>query len=304
MSYLVASFYCFADLPDCAALREPLLRCCQDHGTRGLVLLASEGLNGTIVGGEHGVQAVLAHLRAAHPAFADLTARQAWSERTAFHRMRVQVRSEIVNLGIPGLSPRRGVGQYLSPAAWNDLLRQPDLLLIDTRNDYEVALGSFEGALDPGIRRFSDLPGWLERHPALQGTQARTRPVAMFCTGGIRCEKSTALLRQQGFEQVYHLQGGILNYLQSVPAAESHWRGQCFVFDERVSVGPGLLPGPHRLCRACRMPLPAGAEQSVHYEPGVSCPRCHDHTSDRQKAAARSRQRQWERAQTARQGGG
>ena len=301
-AYLTAAFYLFVDLPDYAARREPLLAFCQAHRIKGQVLLAREGINSTVAGAEADVRALLAYLRA-DPALAALQHKESWSHKPPFHRMKVRLKKEIVSLKVPGISPTNGAGQYVKPADWNALISAPDVLVVDTRNDYEVELGSFAHAINPQIKSFAELPTWLAQHYALAASplQGKKPKVAMFCTGGIRCEKSTAYLRAQGFEEVYHLEGGILNYLETVPPQDSLWWGECFVFDERVSVGHGLQVGRHNLCRACRQPLPAGATQSALFEAGVSCPRCHAHTSAAQKASARERQRQWELAK-ARQG--
>jgi UPF0176 protein len=187
-------------------------------------------------------------------------------------------------------------GTYVKPQDWNALISDPEVVVVDTRNDYEVEIGTFAGAINPQIQSFSQLPDWVTQAQALQEKTGRKPKVAMFCTGGIRCEKSTALMRSQGFDEVYHLEGGILKYLETVPPEDSLWQGECFVFDERVSVGHGLVPGPHALCRCCRDPLPVGAFDSPLYEAGVSCPRCHDTTTEAQKNSARERQRQWEKA--------
>ena len=293
--FLTAAFYKFVELGDFAQLRAPLLAFCQAHEVRGTILLAQEGINSTVAGPEAGVRALLQRLRS-DARLSDLQHKESWSAKPPFHRMKVRLKREIVTMGVPGVDPTRLVGSYVSPADWNALLQDPDLVLLDTRNDYEVALGTFEGAINPGIRTLSELPQWLAQAPQLQA-QGGARPrVAMFCTGGIRCEKSTALLRERGFDEVYHLEGGILKYLETVVPEQSRWRGECFVFDERVSVGQALLPGGRELCRACRMPLSDGDQGSALYEAGVSCPKCHGGTSEAQKSGARERQRQWERA--------
>lgn len=299
-AYLTAAFYKFVDLPDAAQLKAPLLACCERHEVKGLILLATEGINSTIAGPADGVRAVLAHLHQ-DPRLADLQHKEAWSERAPFYRMRVRVKKEIVTLGVPGVSPTRLAGTYVKPQDWNALISDSAVVLVDTRNDYEVALGSFAGAIDPQLKRFADLPQWVAQSAALHPTGVAKPKVAMFCTGGIRCEKSTALLRAQGFDAVYHLEGGILKYLETVPAQHSLWQGECFVFDERVSVGHGLHTGPHGLCRACRQPLKTADLASSQFEAGVSCPKCVDHTSEAQKNSARERQRQWELAKARQQ---
>jgi UPF0176 protein len=206
----------------------------------------------------------------------------------------VRLKKEIVTLGVEGISPTKRVGQYVKPEDWNALISSPDVVVIDTRNDYEVEIGTFKGAVDPDIQSFSQLTEWVQKAKQLEARDGKKPRVAMFCTGGIRCEKSTSLMLEHGFEDVYHLQGGILKYLEQVPPEQSLWQGECFVFDERVSVGHGLKVGSHELCRCCREPLPAGAKQSPLFELGVSCPRCHANTTEIQKLSARERQRQWE----------
>lgn len=293
--YLTAAFYKFVDLPDHADLREPLLACCETHQVKGLILLANEGINSTIAGPEAGVRAVLAYLRR-DARLADLQHKESWSPKAPFYRMKVRLKREIVTLGRPEVNPTQMAGTYVKPQDWNALISDPDVVVVDTRNDYEVGIGTFAGALDPGIQRFAQLPAWVAQAPALNPATGKKPKVAMFCTGGIRCEKSTALLRAQGYDEVYHLEGGILKYLETVPEADSLWQGQCFVFDERVSVGHGLRPGEHGLCRACRQPLNDADMASPLFEAGVSCPKCHAHTRETQKNSARERQRQWERA--------
>ena len=293
MRYLTAAFYLFVDLPDCAQFKAPLQALCEAEQVKGLILLATEGINSTIAGPAQGVNAVLTWLRGQAP-FATLQHKASWSNKAPFRRMRVRIKKEIVTMGVPGLRPANQAGRYVSAQDWNALIADPDVLLVDTRNDYEVALGSFEGAINPGIQSFAQLPAWLAARGLLD--PARPRKVAMFCTGGIRCEKSTALLRAQGLQEVYHLEGGILKYLETVAPETSRWQGECFVFDERVSVAHGLQTGSQQLCRCCRQPLPPGALESNQFEPGVSCPRCFSQTSETQKKSARERQRQWERA--------
>ena len=292
--YLTAAFYKFVDLPDYAERKAPLLAFCESRGVKGMILLAREGINSTIAGSSADVHAVLAYLRA-DPLLADLQHKESFSDKAPFYRMKVRLKKEIVTMQVPGISPTTMAGTYVKPEDWNTLISDPDVVVVDTRNDYEVEIGTFAGAIDPHIRSFAELPGWVEQSPLL-GQATRKPKVAMFCTGGIRCEKSTAYLRQRGYDEVYHLEGGILKYLETIPPEQSLWQGECFVFDERVSVGHGLIPGSHGLCRCCRQPLEDGAMLSPLYEAGVSCPRCHDRTSETQKASARERQRQWELA--------
>ncbi|WP_291009497.1 rhodanese-related sulfurtransferase [Hydrogenophaga sp.] len=294
--YLTAALYQFVDLPDFAELREPLHACCERHGVKGTLLLAREGINGTIAGSEADVHAVLAHLRA-DPRLAGLPHKESWSDKPPFLRMKVRLKKEIVTLHVPGLDPNQTVGQYVKPQDWNALLADPEVLVVDTRNDYEVAIGSFAGAVNPHIKTFTELPAWLDAQDRLRGEAGKKTKVAMFCTGGIRCEKSTALMKMRGFEEVYHLQGGILKYLEEVPRESSQWQGECFVFDERVSVGHGLAPGPHELCRSCRWPLGVADKASAHYIKGVSCEHCHDLRTPEEKARLAERQRQVELAE-------
>ena len=299
--FLTAALYKFVDLPDFARLQLPLLEVCQQNQVKGTILLAHEGINGTIAGASAGVVAVLAWLRT-DPRLADLEHKESWASEPPFYRMKVRLKAEIVTMHVPGLHPARTAGQYVKPADWNALISEPGVVVVDARNDYEVAIGSFSGALDPKTRSFSDLPGWIEEQSkpgnALAAVDGKKPRVAMFCTGGIRCEKSTALLRQQGFEEVYHLQGGILKYLEQVSQAQSLWQGECFVFDERVSVGHGLVPGPLELCRSCRRPLGESEKASPKYERGIACPHCFDAKTDAQKRGFAERQRQVELARS------
>ena len=293
--FLTAALYKFVELPDFAALQPPLLACCEAHGVRGTLLLAPEGINGTIAGTADGVGVVLAFLRT-DPRLAALEHKEAWADHLPFYRMKVRLKREIVTLGVPDVHPALMAGRYVKPSDWNALVTAPGVVLVDTRNDYEVSIGTFEGAINPATASFSELPGWVEREMLKGGKLAEVNgkkpKVAMFCTGGIRCEKSTALLRSKGFEEVFHLEGGILKYLETVPEAQSRWQGACFVFDERVSVGHGLQPGDFTLCRSCRDPLSEEDRQSPLYELGVSCARCHAKTTAAQKTGYRERQRQ------------
>lgn len=295
--YLTAAFYLFVDLPNYVERKPALLALCEAHNVKGSILLAQEGINGTIAGATPDVHAVLAFLRQ-DPQFASLEHKESFAHTPPFHRMKVRLKKEIVTMGVDGISPTHMAGTYVKPEDWNALISEPDVVLIDTRNHYEVDIGTFKGAIDPKIHSFSQLPGWVKKAKSLEARHGKKPRVAMFCTGGIRCEKSTALMRTQGYEDVYHLQGGILKYLEVIPPEKSLWEGECFVFDERVSVTHGLLQGNQELCRCCREPLPANAKTSPLFELGVSCPRCHAHTTDTQKNSARERQKQWEIAKT------
>ena len=287
----VAALYRFAQFANPAALQAPLAALCRAQRVRGTLLLAAEGINGTIAGSAAGIATVLDHIRQL-PGRAALDVKLAEAEAQPFHRLKVRLKAEIVTMGQPSIDPLAGAGHYVAPAQWNALIADPDTVLIDTRNDYEVAIGTFAGAIDPQTASFRDFPAWFRaQREALLG-QGKAPKVAMFCTGGIRCEKSTAFLKAEGIDAVYHLQGGILNYLEQVPAEQSLWQGECFVFDERVSVGHGQVPGDYQLCRACRRPLSAADRASPFYEEGASCGACHGQRSEAQRARYRERHRQ------------
>ncbi len=289
---VVAALYKFTRFDDPQALRAPMLEVCCAAGVLGTLLLAHEGINGTIAGSRAGIDRVLAYLRGLE-GLADLEHKESFAGTNPFYRMKVRLKTEIVTMGVPGVDPNEMVGEYVEPGDWNDLIGRDDVVLIDTRNDYEVAIGTFEGAVDPQTVSFRDFPEWFRRH---RGEFGKPK-VAMFCTGGIRCEKATAFVKAEGIEEVFHLKGGILKYLETVPEAESTWHGECFVFDQRVSVTHGLAPGSLDMCHACRWPLCDDDKASAKYEPGVSCPRCFDATSAEQKARYRARQEQVERAE-------
>ncbi len=286
--FRVCALYRFTPFADPAALKPPLLAACEAAGVRGTLLLAHEGINGTIAGPDAGMDAVLAHIRAL-PGCADLDVKESRAETMPFHRIKVRVKAEIVTMGEPAIDPL-DVGHYVEPADWNALIADPKTVLIDTRNDYEVAVGTFAGAVDPDTRTFREFPAWFRDHR--EELLAGDKQVAMFCTGGIRCEKATAFLKAEGVEDVFHLKGGILQYLEDVPAAESTWQGECFVFDERVAVGHGLAPGTHGLCRACRMPVSPEDRTSPLYAEGVACPRCAGTRDDDDRARYAERHRQ------------
>lgn len=284
---IVAALYHFTRFSDPAALRGPLARLACAEGVKGSLLLAPEGINGTIAGPRAGIDAVLAHIRAL-PGCADLEWKESRAETMPFGRMKVRLKREIVTMGQPGVDPRARVGHYVDPQDWNMLISAPDVAVIDTRNDYEVAIGTFAGAVDPGTSAFGEFPAWWETNKH----RFHNKRIAMFCTGGIRCEKSTNWLLAQGVEDVYHLKGGILKYLEDVPAEESLWEGGCFVFDQRVAVGHGLEPTGHALCHACRRPLTAEDCTRPEYEEGVSCHQCIGTFDAERLARFRERQRQ------------
>lgn len=283
----VCALYHFTRFDDPAALRGPLLELCEAGGLTGTLLLAGEGINGTLAGPRDGIDRLLAHVRAL-PGCADLEWKFSTASAPPFGRMKVRLKREIVTMGQPDVDPRARVGHYLSPEDWNDFIAQDDVVVIDTRNDYEVAIGTFDGAVDPHTKSFREFPAWWAENKA----RFHNKRIAMFCTGGIRCEKSTNFLIGQGVEDVWHLKGGILKYLEEMPESRSRWQGDCFVFDERVSVGHGLREGPHTLCRACRRPLEPEDLKRPEYEEGVCCHRCAEDYSDAQRARFRERQRQ------------
>jgi UPF0176 protein len=286
----VAALYHFARVPDPSAVKGPLAEVACKAGVKGSLLIAPEGINGTIAGSRAGIGAVLAHIRAL-PGFAGLEWKESHAEAPPFNKLKVRLKKEIVTMGAPGLDPA-SAGTHVAAADWNALISAPDVAVIDTRNDYEVAIGTFKGAVDPETTSFRDFPKWWEDNRARFGNKR----IAMFCTGGIRCEKSTAFLKAQGVEEVFHLKGGILKYLEEVPEEDSLWRGGCFVFDERVAVGHGLEETTHFLCRACRRALEPADRQRAEFEEGVSCHLClHEH-SDADRARFRERQKQIELA--------
>ncbi len=287
---VIAAFYHFTRLSDPAALRGPLATVCRTGGVRGTILVAGEGVNGTIAGERDGVDAVLAHLRGL-PGCAGLEHKESTADAMPFARMKVKLKREIVTMGQPGVDPQAGTGHYVDAADWNALIGAPDVAVIDTRNGYEVEIGTFQGAVDPGTKAFRDFPGWWRANR----DRFAGKRIAMFCTGGIRCEKSTNFLLGEGVGDVFHLKGGILKYLEEVPEEESLWQGECYVFDGRVSVGHGLRPGGYETCHACRRPLSAGDKARPEYERGAACHRCADEYSEADRMRFRERQRQMDR---------
>ncbi len=285
--YTIAALYHFTRFEDPDGLKPALLDLCVAQNVKGTLLLATEGVNGTIAGPREGIDLVLAHLRGL-PGCADLEWKEATSEVPPFPRMKVRIKREIVTMGQPDVDPASKVGNYVAPEDWNALIQSPDVAVIDTRNDYEVAIGTFQGAIDPKTKSFGEFPAWWEANK----DRFHNKKIAMFCTGGIRCEKSTNYLLGQGVEDVYHLKGGILKYLEEVPEDESTWDGDCFVFDARVSVGHGLREGPHLLCHGCRQPILPEDINRPEYEHGVSCHNCVDQTSEWTKDRFRERQKQ------------
>lgn len=287
------AFYGFTAMEGLPGLQQELKELAQQGGVLGTILLAEEGVNGTISGPDAGVKAVLERLRQL-PGLGGLEAKFSRAEQQTFHRLKVRLKREIVSMGCPTVKLAEQVGTYVPPAQWDELINDPDTLVVDTRNRYEVEVGSFAGAIDPGTESFREFPSWVEQtlRPLVQETQPKA--IAMFCTGGIRCEKSTAYLLQQGFENVHHLQGGILHYLEEIPEERSSWQGECYVFDQRVSVNHQLQPGSYSLCHACGLPVSPEQRLEPSYREGISCPHCIERftDSDRQRFAERQRQMQ------------
>ncbi len=283
----VATLYRFARFDDPARIVTDLKIAAEAAGIRGTLLIASEGVNGTIAGSSTAVETMCDHVRML-PGCRDLDVKNSFAGTMPFLRMKVRLKREIVTMGVPDIDPLTGSGHYVEAVDWNAFVDDPDTIVIDTRNDYEVAIGTFAGAVDPKTASFSAFPAWARANrEALVG-----KKIAMFCTGGIRCEKATALLKAEGIDEVYHLKGGILKYLEDVPAVDSRWTGECFIFDSRVAIGHGLAPGTHDLCHACRMPVSRGDMSSAHYVEGVSCPRCHAARNDAQRVGYAERHRQ------------
>ena len=268
----VAALYRFAPFAERDAIADRLKQMCADAGIKGTLLVANEGINGTIAGSRAGIAAVIDHIRTL-PGCADLEVKYSTADTPPFKRMKVRLKKEIVTMGVADIDPVGGVGTHLASAEWNELIADPDTIIIDTRNDYEVAIGSFERAIDPGTRSFRQFPGWFDEF-SQKLDNANPPKIAMFCTGGIRCEKATAYVKAQGFGEVYHLDGGILKYLEEVAPEQSRWTGECFVFDARVSVTHGVEQGTHISCKGCGRALPPAELASPPYDPGITCPHC------------------------------
>lgn len=284
---IVAAFYKFIALPDFESRQAPLRRIAAASGVKGTILLAHEGVNGTIAGPRDGVDAVMAHIRA-FSGCKDMDWKESLTDENPFLRLKVRLKKEIVTMGVGDIAPEKSYENYVDPHDWNEIIADPETLVIDTRNDYEVSIGSFEGAINPGTKSFRDFPAWFRKFRS----ERKIKKVAMYCTGGIRCEKSTAFLRREGVDQVVHLKGGILKYLETVPQSESLWRGECFVFDNRVSVNHDLAPGSYEMCHACRLPITKVDMESTLYVKGVSCPACFHHNSEEKKQRFAERQKQ------------
>ena len=289
---VVAALYKFVSLPDFHDLREPLLNAMLEYGIKGTLLLAEEGINGTVSGRRAGIDNLLEWFRQ-DARLIDIDHKESYCDEQPFYRTKVKLKKEIVTLGVEGVDPNKRVGTYVEPQDWNALIADPEVLLIDTRNDYEVSIGTFDGAIDPKTKTFREFPDYIKAN----FDPAKHKKVAMFCTGGIRCEKASSYMLNQGFDEVFHLKGGILKYLEEVPQEQSRWKGDCFVFDNRVTVRHDLSEGEYDQCHACRTPISTEDRESEFYTPGVSCPHCWDSLPEKTRAGARERQRQIELAQ-------
>lgn len=290
-NFVVAALYHFARFERYESVQESLTAIARDNGIVGTLLLASEGINGTIAGTRQGIDNTLAFIRAM-PEFTNIEHKESFADKLPFYRLKVRLKKEIVAMGVPETDPTKIVGTYVDPADWNELIEDPDTVVIDTRNDYEIKVGTFKNAINPETDAFREFPDWVNRN----GNTLKGKKIAMFCTGGIRCEKSTAYVKSLGYEDVFHLKGGILKYLEEVPEDQSNWDGECFVFDERVAVKHGLELGDYKLCRACRHPLSPEDLRSDKYVVGVSCHHCHDTHTDEDRARFAERQKQSELA--------
>jgi UPF0176 protein len=293
MTYLIATFYKFANISDLKAKKQQILAWCQSKELKGTIILAEEGINGTIAGQEKAIATVLTQLRSL-PNLADLEHKESTAQKLPFVRLKVKIKSEIVTLGLPAVNPNQQVGTYVHPQDWNQVIADPEVVVIDTRNDYEVEIGSFKRAKNPNTQSFREFPQYIA-----QNFNPQENPkVAMFCTGGIRCEKASSYLLSQGFKEVYHLKGGILKYLENVSPKESMWEGECFVFDERVAVKEGLELGSHELCYACGYPISEADKKSPQYESNISCPHCYEQLTPAKKARQVNRRRARETEKT------
>ena len=285
MSYLIATFYKFVTISNLEAIRAQILTWCQQQ-IKGTIILAEEGINGTIAGSSDAIANLMTALRSL-PGLADLESKESTSEKLPFARLKVKIKPEIVTLGLPAVNPTQQVGTYVEPQDWNQIISDPEVMVIDTRNDYEVEIGTFQQAKNPSTESFRDFPKYVAQNLDAQ----QHSKVAMFCTGGIRCEKASSYLLSQGFKEVYHLKGGILKYLENVSPQESLWEGECFVFDERVAVKEGLELGSHELCYACGHPISEADKNSPQYEANISCPYCYEQLTPEKKARQINRRR-------------
>lgn len=284
---VVSAMYKFVTLENYQALQAPLKQVLESNSIYGTLLLAQEGINGTVAGSRQGIDNLYAWF-ATQPALAEINYKESYHDTMPFNRTKVKLKKEIVTLGVEGVDPNKVVGTYVKPREWNALISDPDVVLVDTRNDYECEIGTFKNAINPQTKTFREFPDYVKKNL----DPNKHKKVAMCCTGGIRCEKSTAYLKELGFEEVYHLEGGILKYLEEVPAEESLWEGECFVFDERVAVDHSLKKGKYDQCHACRYPITEEDKQSEHYQKGVSCPRCYASLTQEQKQRFLEREKQ------------
>ena len=290
-TFLTSAFYHFVELNDYEDLQSPIQKFCDDQMIKGTILLANEGINGTLSGDEESVRTFHEYIKTNplfNERFKSLAHKESWASSNPFYRMKVRLKKEIVALGVPGVSPIKKVGQYVEPSDWNQLISDPDTIVIDTRNGYEVDIGSFKGSINPNTKTFREFPKYIDK----KLTPDKNKKIAMFCTGGIRCEKATSLMIEKGFANVYHLHGGILKYLEEVPKEESLWEGECFVFDQRVAVTHNLLEGNYDQCYACRHPLSPNEIKSAEYSPGVSCPYCYNKLTTEKRDSVIERQKQ------------
>ena len=285
--YVTCALYKFVALPNYGSIRHPLLKVMTDNQVYGTLLLAAEGINGTISGTRENINSVL-HWIGQQPGLENIDTKESFDDEIPFYRTKVKLKKEIVTMGVEGIDPRQVVGTYVKPEDWNDLISDPDVLVVDTRNDYEVQIGTFKNAIDPKTTSFREFPEWANNNI----DRASNKKIAMFCTGGIRCEKSTAYMKEQGFDQVYHLEGGILKYLEKVPKDQSLWQGECFVFDNRVAVDQDLKRGSYDQCHACRMPITEQEKNLDSYQEGLSCHHCYGILSEEQKQRFAQRQKQ------------
>ena len=289
--FLTIAFYQFVSLKNIEQLQTSILKSCQKNNIKGTVLLASEGINGTVSGLENNIHKFLEFIKTdpfLDGSFKNLEHKESWASKNPFYRMKVRLKKEIVALGVEGVSPAKMVGQYVNPEDWNALIKDPNTIVIDTRNNYEVDIGTFKNSINPHTDSFREFPTFVKKNLK----DNKQKKVAMFCTGGIRCEKATSLMLEKGFEDVYHLKGGILKYLENIPKEKSLWEGECFVFDQRVAVTHGLDEGQYDQCYACRHPLSPEELESDHYTKGISCPYCFNKLSDKKKAGVTERQKQ------------
>jgi len=293
--FLTITFYHFVELKDIESFKEHIQKFCKDNQIKGTILLATEGINGTISGKENNIRKFINFIKQDtyfNEIFNELKHKESWSTKNPFYRMKVRIKKEIVTLGVKGVNPSKMVGKYVTPQDWNKLISDPETIVIDTRNNYEVDIGTFKNSINPKTETFRELPNYIDT----QLDPKKNKKIAMFCTGGIRCEKATSLMLKKGFNEVYHLKGGILKYLEVIPQEKSLWNGECFVFDQRVAVTHGINEGQYDQCYACRHPLSPHEMMSKHYKKGISCTHCYDKLTNEKKAGVIERQKQIELA--------